>query len=72
MSSGVKVLRGIVGMLGLTAAAAIAAAPMGMSPEGQKAAAPDLAVNARGEMALLWVDRSPQSRPVRFMIATSR
>lgn len=62
MSSGVKVLRAIVGMLGLTAAAAIAAAPMGMSPEGQKAAAPDLAVNARGEMALLWVDRSPQEQ----------
>lgn len=37
-----------------------AAPPAAVSPEGQKAAAPDLAVNARGEIALVWVDRSPQ------------
>jgi hypothetical protein len=37
-----------------------AAAPVAVSPEGQRAAAPDLAVNGRGEIALLWVDRSPQ------------
>lgn len=42
----------------ITAASVASAAPV--SPEGQKAAAPDLAVNARGEVALLWVDRSPQ------------
>lgn len=38
------------------------AAPMGISPEGQKAAAPDIAVNAKGELAVLWVDRSPQDK----------
>lgn len=33
---------------------------LGISPEGQKAAAPDIAINSRGEIAVLWVDRSPQ------------
>ena len=35
---------------------------MSLSPEGQKAAAPDVAVNAKGELAVLWVDRSPQEK----------
>lgn len=39
-----------------------AAAPTGLSLQGQKAAAPDVAVNARGELAVLWVDRSPQEK----------
>ena len=38
------------------------AASMSLSPEGQKAAAPDVAVNAKGELAVLWVDRSPQEK----------
>lgn len=58
-SSSIRISR-LVGIWGLFAAAMVGATPMGLSPEGQKAAAPDLAVNARGEMALLWVDRSPQ------------
>lgn len=37
-----------------------AAEPLPVSPEGHKAAAPDVAINARGEIAVLWVDRSPQ------------
>lgn len=45
----------------LLAVSAVVAAPFAVSPEGQQAAAPDLAVNGRGELALLWVDRSPQS-----------
>ena len=52
----------VMSVVWAVAAAAIVAAPMGLSPEGQKAAAPDLAVNARGELALLWVDRSPQEQ----------
>lgn len=39
------------------------AASIGLSPEGQKAAAPDIAVNSKGEMAVLWVDRAPQEKP---------
>lgn len=39
------------------------AAPIGVSPEGQKASAPDIAVNSKGEIAVLWVDRSPQEKP---------
>ena len=35
-------------------------ATLGISPEGQKAAAPDIAVNSKGDIAVLWVDRSPQ------------
>jgi hypothetical protein len=38
------------------------AASMSLSPEVQKAAAPDVAVNAKGELAVLWVDRSPQEK----------
>lgn len=60
MSSRAKGWRALIGVSVLTVGALVSAAPMVMSPEGQKAAAPDLAVNARGEMALLWVDRSPQ------------
>lgn len=45
----------------LLAAAAVGAAPSAVSPEGQQASAPDLSVNGRGELALLWVDRSPQA-----------
>jgi len=37
--------------------------PMGLSPEGQKASAPDIAVNSKGDIAVLWVDRSPQDKP---------
>lgn len=37
--------------------------PMGLSPEGQKASAPDIAVNSKGDIAVLWVDRSPQDQP---------
>jgi hypothetical protein len=33
-----------------------------VSPEGHKAAAPDVSINARGEIAVLWVDRSPQDK----------
>lgn len=45
----------------LTAARAFSAP---VSPGNHVALAPDLAVNAKGEMALLWVDRSPEmSRP---------
>ena len=39
------------------------AEPVGLSPEGQKASAPDIAVNSKGEIAVLWVDRSPQDKP---------
>lgn len=39
------------------------ASPMGLSPEGQKASAPDIAVNSKGHIAVLWVDRSPQDKP---------
>ncbi len=39
------------------------ASPMGLSPEGQKASAPDIAVNSKGDIAVLWVDRSPQDKP---------
>ena len=35
-------------------------ATLGISPEGQKAAAPDIAINSKGDIAVLWVDRSPQ------------
>lgn len=42
--------------------AAAAAAPLRVSPDGHKAAAGDVAINARGEIAVLWVDRSPQER----------
>lgn len=38
------------------------AAPTALSPSTQKAAAPDLAINSRGEIAALWVDRSPQEQ----------
>jgi hypothetical protein len=37
--------------------------PIGLSPEGQKASAPDIAVNSKGDIAVLWVDRSPQDKP---------
>jgi hypothetical protein len=37
--------------------------PMSLSPEGQKASAPDIAVNSKGDIAVLWVDRSPQDQP---------
>ena len=39
------------------------AGPIGLSPEGQKASAPDIAVNSKGDIAVLWVDRSPQEKP---------
>lgn len=45
---------------GVVASLAASAAPFAVSPEGQQAGAPDLGVNGRGELALLWVDRSPQ------------
>jgi hypothetical protein len=41
-------------------ATAIFAQPIVISPEGQKAGAPDVAINAKGQLAILWVDRSPQ------------
>lgn len=41
-------------------ATAIFAQPVVISPEGQKAGAPDVAINAKGQLAILWVDRSPQ------------
>lgn len=43
-------------------ATTVMAAPTGLSLQGQKAAAPDVAINARGELAVLWVDRSPQEK----------
>jgi len=45
--------------LGLIATT-IFAQPIALSPEGQKAGAPDIAINAKGQLAVLWVDRSPQ------------
>ena len=39
------------------------ASPKGLSPEGQKASAPDIAINSKGDIAVLWVDRSPQEKP---------
>lgn len=48
-------------VLALGAAHAVAE-PLRVSPEGHKAAAPDVAINAKGEIAVLWVDRSPQDR----------
>jgi len=36
------------------------AAPLGISPTEHEAAAVDIAVNAKGEVVVLWVDRSPQ------------
>jgi len=38
--------------------------PIGLSPAGQKASAPDVSVNLKGHIAVLWVDRSPQDKPV--------
>jgi hypothetical protein len=43
--------------LGIVAASAES---LRVSPDGHKAAAADVAVSARGEIAVLWVDRSPQ------------
>jgi len=37
--------------------------PISLSPDGQKASAPDIAVNLKGDIAVLWVDRSPQEKP---------
>jgi hypothetical protein len=41
---------------------ASAAESLRVSPDGHKATAADVAINARGEIAVLWVDRSPQER----------
>ena len=38
--------------------------PTAVTPPSHQALAADLAVNADGQMALLWVDRSPMSAPV--------
>ncbi len=43
----------------LTHGAATAFSPKGVSPVEHQALAADLAVNARGEIGILWVDRSP-------------
>jgi len=47
----------------LTLGSLASANPTGLSPEGQKASAPDIAVNSKGDIAVLWVDRSPQEKP---------
>ena len=52
-----------IALLGTCLSGTGIAASIGLSPEGQKAAAPDIAVNAKGEMAVLWVDRAPQEKP---------
>ena len=39
------------------------AEPMILSQNSQIAAAPDVAINAKGELAVLWIDRSPQEKP---------
>ena len=39
------------------------AQPMILSQNSQIAAAPDVAINAKGELAVLWIDRSPQEKP---------
>lgn len=36
-------------------ATAIFAQPVVISPEGQKAGAPDVAINAKGQLAILWL-----------------
>jgi len=46
-----------------TLGALASGSPIGLSPEGQKASAPDIAVNSKGDIAVLWVDRSPQDKP---------
>ena len=38
--------------------------PTAVTPPSHQALAADLAVNADGQLALLWVDRSPMSAPV--------
>jgi hypothetical protein len=47
-------------LLGASAAGAVEP----ISPAGHVAVAPDLAINAKGEIALLWVDRSPEEKRV--------
>ena len=37
------------------------AAPLQVSPSGHKAAAPDISVAKNGDVAILWVDRSPNA-----------
>ncbi len=46
-----------------TLASLASGSPIGLSPEGHKASAPDIAVNSKGDVAVLWVDRSPQDQP---------
>ena len=59
-----KLLKVIVTSLIFTAGSLVWAGSLSISPEGQKASAPDIAVNSKGEVAVLWVDRSPQEKPV--------
>lgn len=42
-------------------AASAFAAPLQVNPSGHKAAAADISVGANGDMAILWVDRSPNA-----------
>ena len=50
-------------MLVLVAGAtgSLLAAPLQVNPTGQKAAAPDISVGKNGDVAILWVDRSPNA-----------
>lgn len=42
-------------------AASAFAAPLQVNPSGHKAAAADISIGANGDMAILWVDRSPNA-----------
>lgn len=50
-------------MLVLVAGAtgSLSAAPLQVNPTGQKAAAPDISIGKNGDVAILWVDRSPNA-----------
>ena len=37
------------------------AAPLQVNPAGHKAAAPDVSIGSNGDVAILWVDRSPNA-----------
>ena len=39
----------------------VSAAPVQVNPTGHKAAAPDISVGKNGDVAILWVDRSPNA-----------
>ena len=62
-----KLLRRSVGNFAMfivlcLATSASFAEPVALSLNSQIAAAPDVAINAKGELAVLWIDRSPQEQ----------